>query len=48
MGAKSNLAVTLDGCILFTYNLYSDEKLDKFITKQYKNQLTIMKIILKC
>lgn len=36
---KSNLADTIDGCILFTYNLYSDEKLDTFLSKQYKNHL---------
>lgn len=36
---KSNLADTVDGCILFTYNLYSDEKLDKFLSQQYKNHL---------
>lgn len=36
---KSNLADTVDGCILFTYNLYTDEKLDKFLSKQYINHL---------
>lgn len=36
---KSNLSDTVDGCILFTYNLYSDEKLDEFLSKQYENHL---------
>ncbi|TAH68474.1 MAG: HAMP domain-containing protein, partial [Anaerolineaceae bacterium] len=36
---KSNLADTVESCILFTYNLYSDEKLDEFLSKQYINHL---------
>lgn len=36
---RSNLSDTVDSCILFTYNLYSDEQLDKFLSKQYKNHL---------
>ncbi len=36
---KSNLADTVESCILFTYNLYSDEMLDKFLSKQYINSL---------
>ncbi|MDD4112954.1 MAG: sensor histidine kinase [Herbinix sp.] len=36
---KSNLSDTIDSCILFTYNLYSDEMLDKFLSKQYINHL---------
>lgn len=36
---KSNLADTVDGCIMFTYNLYTDEKLDEFLSKEYINHL---------
>lgn len=36
---RSNLADTLGGCILFTYNLYTDEKLDDFLSKEYVNHL---------
>ena len=36
---KSNLADTVDGCILFTYNLYTDEKLDEFLSKEYVSNL---------
>lgn len=36
---KASLADTVDGCILFTYNLYSDEKLDEFLSRQYINHL---------
>lgn len=36
---KSNLADTVEGCILFTYNLYTDEKLDNFLSKKYVNHL---------
>lgn len=36
---KSNLIETVDSCILFTYNLYSNEMLDKFLSKQYVNHL---------
>jgi two-component system sensor histidine kinase YesM len=36
---KSNLTDTVESCILFTYNLYSDEKLNDFLSKQYQNNL---------
>ena len=36
---KSNLFDTVESCILFTYNLYSDEMLDKFLSKQYVSHL---------
>lgn len=36
---KSNLSDTVESCILFTYNLYSDEKLDEFLSKHYINHL---------
>lgn len=36
---KSNLLDTVESCILFTYNLYSDEMLDKFLSKRYVNHL---------
>ena len=36
---KSNLSDTVESCILFTYNLYSDEMLDEFLSKQYINHL---------
>ena len=36
---KANLSDTVESCILFTYNLYSDEKLDEFLSKQYINHL---------
>ncbi|MDI9488473.1 MAG: sensor histidine kinase [Bacillota bacterium] len=36
---KTNLADKVNNCILFTYNLYSNEKLNEFLTKEYKNHL---------
>ena len=36
---RSNLVDTVDSCMLFTYNLYTDEKLDEFISKEYVNHL---------
>jgi len=36
---KVNLTDTVEGCILFTYNLYSDEKLDEFLSYNYKSHL---------
>lgn len=40
---KSNLSDTVDSCILFTYNLYSDEQLDNFLSKHYENHLDYFK-----
>ena len=36
---KTNLKDTIDGSILFTYNMYSNEMLDNFINKKYENHL---------
>lgn len=36
---KSNLQDTVEGSILFTHNLFSNEMLDEFLSKQYINQL---------
>lgn len=36
---KTNLSDTVVSCILFTYNLYSDEMLDEFLSKKYINHL---------
>ena len=36
---KTNLKDTIDGSILFTYNMYSNEMLDDFISKEYENHL---------
>ncbi len=36
---KTNLKDTIDGSILFTYNMYNNEMLDDFISMEYQNHL---------